>query len=225
MLASAMLATAALNVPVVIATVAADPRDPGRWSHVFPCAILPSGVLPIDASHGVGPGWMVPPDRIYRWRAYSLNAEPVDVEPMRYQGLHGYVQKIGKGFGDVMCPDGTSQPTMTDCLNAGSWPAGGGSTTTPASGAGSSWDTFLQSLITQGVKLTAAIATPPAYVQTTRDQYGNVVNTTVRAQATGVTAATAGASQLSSLSNNPMLWIGGGLLGLAALFAISKGKS
>jgi len=89
MLAAAMLT--ALGVPVVIAIVAADARDRGRWSHVFPCAILPSGVLPIAASPGVGPGWMVPPEHIYRWSAYSLDGRPVDVEPMRYRGLHGYV--------------------------------------------------------------------------------------------------------------------------------------
>lgn len=76
-----------LGVPVVIATVAANPDEPARWSHVFPCALLAGGnVLPLDASHGVGPGWMVPPERIYRWQSWDLNGNPVKVEPLKRRG-------------------------------------------------------------------------------------------------------------------------------------------
>lgn len=79
-----------LGVPVVIATVAANPGEPWRWSHVFPCALLPGGrVLPLDASHGVGPGWMVPPERIYRWQCWDLGGHPVKVNPMRQRGRDG----------------------------------------------------------------------------------------------------------------------------------------
>lgn len=241
MLASAMLA--ALGVPVVIATVAADSRDRGRWSHVFPCAMLPSGVLPIDASHGIGPGWMVPPEHIYRWRAYSLDAEPADVQPMRYRGLHQYVQKRGRGFGDCLnvavgsdgtCPDGSIYTGVLD--SGGAAPASGGVLSFPyvtnpsapvpapaasSAAASSSWDNFIQSILAQGVKLTSAIVTPPAYQQTVRDAAGNIVSTTVRAATPGQATTVAA----SSLTGNTMLWIGGGLLGLAALFAASRGKS
>lgn len=78
-----------LGVPLVIATVAADARDRGRWSHVFPMALINGSPLPLDASHGSGPGWMVPPEHIYRFQAWDLDARPVDIQPMRYRGLHG----------------------------------------------------------------------------------------------------------------------------------------
>lgn len=77
-----------LGIPVVIATVAVSPADPSRWSHVFPCAILPGQVLPLDASNGPGPGWMVPRERIFRWQAWDLSGKRVKVEPMSYRGLH-----------------------------------------------------------------------------------------------------------------------------------------
>jgi hypothetical protein len=41
------------------ATVAADPRDPGRYSHVYVVAHLAGGDLALDASHGRRPGWEV----------------------------------------------------------------------------------------------------------------------------------------------------------------------
>lgn len=80
MVVSALLAQ--LGVNVVIATVAANASEPWRWSHVFPCAVFPSGVIPLDASHGWAPGWMVPAPRIYRWQAYDLNGRPVDLHPL-----------------------------------------------------------------------------------------------------------------------------------------------
>jgi len=110
MLTASMLQV--LGVPVVVATVAADPREPERWSHVFPCALLPAGtipvfpgmsvkggVLPLDASHGVGPGWMVPLEQMFRWQAWSLDGQPTDVAPSKFQGLHGYVRSARPGLG------------------------------------------------------------------------------------------------------------------------------
>jgi hypothetical protein len=84
----------AVGVKTVIVTIAADPSDPSRWSHVFPMAVLPSGnVIPLDASHGTHPGWMVPRAHIFRWQAWDLNAQAVDVAiPRPGQGLHGYAR-------------------------------------------------------------------------------------------------------------------------------------
>ncbi len=109
---------AILGVPVFIATVAADGRDPERFSHVFPCAMIDGNVLPLDASHGTAPGWMVPVDRIHRWQAWNLDGQPIDVAPAKFQGLHGYARSSDRGLGqcafegDPTCSD-TSAPDLT----------------------------------------------------------------------------------------------------------------
>ena len=214
----------ALGVPVVIATVAANESEPTRWSHVFLCAMLPGGrVLPLDLSHGPGPGWMVPPERIFRWQAWNTDGDPVKVEPMRHRGLHGYVRSgrgmgWARGMGDVTCPDGINAPTITDCLNQGDWTTSGGGVK-PAGG--TDWTQFWQNLTAGGVKILGSVVTPPAYEQVTRDAYGNVTSSTIRA-ATGNTALTAAAGNLPEISSNALL-IGGGVL-VALVLAMSMGR-
>ena len=67
MLTAALLAVA--GVEQCIVTVACDPRDRKRWSHVFGMVHLANGEwLPLDSSHGQAPGWMVPRNRLYRWQ-------------------------------------------------------------------------------------------------------------------------------------------------------------
>lgn len=95
MLSAAMLTI--LGVPVVIATVAVDLDDPSRWSHVFLCAIINGRVKPLDTSHGIGPGWMVPRNRINRWQTWTLDGRKADVQVPSYQGLNGYVSRSGIG--------------------------------------------------------------------------------------------------------------------------------
>jgi hypothetical protein len=109
MLVASMLT--ALGVPVAIATVAASPEDPARWSHVFALALLPGRVLPLDASHGVGPGWRVPEQHTFRFQAWDLFGKPIDVKLPRRSDLHGY-QGRGRGragLGDV-CYDPAGRP-------------------------------------------------------------------------------------------------------------------
>lgn len=53
------------GVPYQIETVAADPRMPDIYSHVFCSAVL-GARLPLDASHGAHPGWEVPAYRVTR---------------------------------------------------------------------------------------------------------------------------------------------------------------
>jgi hypothetical protein len=73
-------------------TVAADPENPERWSHVFPMAQLGNVNMPMDASHGKFPGWMVPREHIFRWQAWDLNGNPVEAFPTQMKNtLHGYV--------------------------------------------------------------------------------------------------------------------------------------
>jgi hypothetical protein len=58
----------ALGIPCDFVTVAVDPQDPGRFSHVYAvadcnrgaCGPRYSGRVPLDASHGDYPGWECP---------------------------------------------------------------------------------------------------------------------------------------------------------------------
>lgn len=105
MAAAAMLQ--ALGVPQCIVTVACDPREPERWSHVFGMIQLPNGEwLPLDCSHGQVPGWMVPQSRISKWQTWDLNGNPIDVAMPARSHLRGYV-----GLGQC-----SSDPTDTSCL-------------------------------------------------------------------------------------------------------------
>lgn len=91
-----------LGIKTHIVTIAADPADPHRWSHVFPMAQIGSTSLPLDCSRGQYPGWMVPAEHIFRWQAWSLDGNAVDLHPSRFKGLHGYARPGTrmKGMGD-----------------------------------------------------------------------------------------------------------------------------
>lgn len=89
-----------LSVPFNIVTIAASPDDPTRWSHVFLMALLPSGPLPLDASHGSGPGWMVPAAHTFRWQAWDETGRQVDTQRPRKHSLNGWV-RTGMGQIDV----------------------------------------------------------------------------------------------------------------------------
>lgn len=57
-----------LGIPAGFVTVAVDPEDPGRYSHVYNFADCSNGVcgpnwngrVPLDTSHGAYPGWEAP---------------------------------------------------------------------------------------------------------------------------------------------------------------------
>lgn len=99
MLSAALLTC--LGVPVLIATVATEPDDPSRWSHVFLVAIVNGRVIPLDTSHGPAPGWMVPKSRINRWQTWTLDGTPADVPIPTNHGLHGYSATPRRGMGQV----------------------------------------------------------------------------------------------------------------------------
>ncbi len=106
MLICAMLR--ALEIDCYIVTVAADPSEPDRWSHVFPVAKLQNGATcPLDASHGNFPGWMVPRQHIYRWQAWDMSGAPVDLPMSAGRGLHGYVPRGRRMLRRGMGQDGT----------------------------------------------------------------------------------------------------------------------
>ena len=209
MLASA-LATI-LGLPVFIATVAVSPSDPSRWSHVFPCALVDGRVTPLDASHGSGPGWMVPLDRIYRFQAWDLDANPVDVAPAKFQGLHGYV-RTGMGDcdfeGDPTCIGGApidTTPIVTAPIDTS---GGGGGSAGGSGGSGSTFDlsNVLASLFGNAAAVAKVAETP---VTTYRLPNGTIV--------TG--AAPLNQSLLSGSSLTSILPVLG--IGLAAVLVIS----
>ena len=108
-----------LSVPFNIVTIAASPDDPSRWSHVFLMALLPSGPLALDASHGSGPGWMVPASHTYRWQCWDEDGKPVDVQRPRKHGLNGWVQ-TGLGQDPTTMPVVDTTPIDTSGLFSGS---------------------------------------------------------------------------------------------------------
>jgi hypothetical protein len=93
-----------LGVPWEIVTVAADPGDSQRWSHVYAVATLEDGRrMPMDAAppDAKYPGWEVPPDHILRYQAWDQDGRPVERErPIKR--MQGYVRGRGwSGMGAV----------------------------------------------------------------------------------------------------------------------------
>jgi hypothetical protein len=84
----------ALGAPWRIVTIACDPSDPQRWSHVFAAGVMEDGrLVPLDASHGQYPGWHVPNERTFRLQVWDENGLPAgnEVSGMNgIRGLHGY---------------------------------------------------------------------------------------------------------------------------------------
>jgi hypothetical protein len=65
------------GVPFEFVTVAANPNEPGIFSHVFVYAVMPDGQrLPLDASHGKYPGWQVPSAHVSRRQVWPVTARP-----------------------------------------------------------------------------------------------------------------------------------------------------
>lgn len=74
MMGAAMLVR--LGVPVSFVTVAADGRDPSRFSHVY-LAAYPAGIrIALDASEGDQPGWEVPAAQTYRREEWPVRESP-----------------------------------------------------------------------------------------------------------------------------------------------------
>lgn len=182
MAAAAMLQ--ALGIPNCIITVACDPREPERWSHVFGMVQLPNGAwMPLDCSHGDKPGWMVPPSRISRWQAWDLNGNPIDVPmPAVQTQLRGYTRRgIGQcdyddlgnliGCATNTCADGTVMDSSGLCGGAPLLPAGpiptlttnpnGTTSPTTTSSPTSMWAALTTALAADATKV-ASIATLPA---------------------------------------------------------------
>ncbi len=75
MLGSAMLMN--LDIDVQFVTVAADPRDPSRFSHIYLAAYVDGQRIPMDMSHGPHPGWEVPAHMVYAKREWAVKRNPL----------------------------------------------------------------------------------------------------------------------------------------------------
>jgi len=75
MLAAAMLLH--LGVTVKFVTVAADPRDASRFSHIYLAAYSGGQRIPLDTSHGPHVGWEVPDERVYAKREWPVGRNPL----------------------------------------------------------------------------------------------------------------------------------------------------
>lgn len=73
MLVASMLA--AQGIPCSFVTVAADGRDPNQFSHVYVASYRDGKRIPIDASHGMFPGWEVERDRVFRKTEWPVEDE------------------------------------------------------------------------------------------------------------------------------------------------------
>lgn len=167
MMACALLR--ALGVPYSIITIACGADDPSRWSHVFPMALCPAP-LALDASHGRGPGWMVPAEQTYRWQAWDADGEAIGLKRPGSQ-LHGWVRSdyglggLGQCYdtsgNEIDCSDTIAgvAPTPTDTTPfLVSGPALPSTATSTSSGF--NWTSFLDTLATQaaGVAKTAEVS-------------------------------------------------------------------
>jgi len=128
----------ALGVPWEIVTVAVDPNQPEIFSHVYPRAVLESGMrLALDASHGKYPGWEVPRRRVSLKQVWNSQGEPIPDEDSGFRGLHGMglsgcaLNGLGQDDGSGDYTEYTETTTTTDGGSAGS-SAGSSSTATAA---------------------------------------------------------------------------------------------
>lgn len=225
MLICAMLR--ALLVECYIVTVAADPSDPSRWSHVFALAKLDDGsYMAVDGSHGAFPGWMVPAEHVFRWQAWGLNGrEANDVKMPRFRGLHGYARRGSRmglrGLGDCVnfqvgpdgnCPDGSP---YTGVLDSG----GTAPTTTPKPTTSAfNWDATIAGLLNSGVGIAKSVLTPPTYQSSYNPATGQTTTTIRGANAVGSAAMPLGLG----LSSNTLLI--GGVVVVGILIAVSMSK-
>ncbi len=81
-----------------IVTVACDPKDRRRWSHVYLRAILPDGRrIALDPTNGDYPGWEVPPAHCTRKQIWNMDGRPIDApDSWTDTRLHAYRRH---GFG------------------------------------------------------------------------------------------------------------------------------
>ena len=219
-----------LGVPYEMVTVAVNPQEPSVYSHVYLYAVMPDGSrLPIDASHGLYPGWQVPSSDVFRRQVWDENGRPVEDRGSRFDGLHNYALRgmgvapldpsldVSEGGSYVPPPPATSYDSPGFDIftsNDPGWFAGGSSS---SGGGASPWGGFIANLANQWTKIGGQVIAPTVTYQ--RDAQGNLIYS--------APAGSAAASSLpSSLGGSSSLFLLGGLaVGAVLLFsAMGKGK-
>ena len=147
MLTAALLR--ALGVPAYFVTLAADEREPGRYSHVFVYAeVAPGRMMALDTSHGPYPGW-----------------EKKSAGKKRVWSVENPMMQLGGLGASEYDPYTGSWVDMSPVVGSPS----------SAASSGAPW---WQNVISSGMKiLSARYATPPAgtYIQTAGGVYSRGV--------------------------------------------------
>jgi hypothetical protein len=208
-------------------TVAVNPNEPEIFSHVYLYAVMPDGSrLPLDASHGLYPGWQVPSSDVFKRQVWDANGNPVADRGSRFDGLHNYGMRGGLGaegdFGGEYSPAGQEVPvdpylqpggTAYD-LGPGYFGTQGQSPLTVPAQNSAQWGAFANSL--KGVLTLAEMYALKPGTQVLPDG-------TVQQQNPGYAIGTpTGALNLGSgISTTTMLLIA---LGVGAVLMMSKGR-
>jgi hypothetical protein len=222
MLCCAMMQLCGIGCEIV--TLAADPNDPTRFSHVYCEAVTPEGRIPMDTSHGTRAGWHVPLERQFRRQEWPV----AGAQPKRWAGLHGYVprHRRRRGMGDTVDLSGTmiadpglTTPVYTTDPSTWGLPTGAITPTiTPASTAPSGWTTLMNDLtgaFKSSVPLIQQAINPVGgYVQT--GPGGTVISNNVPGAVPGSVLGT-GFSSASLSSLMPILLLAGGAIFLFSM--------
>jgi hypothetical protein len=201
-----------LGCPWEIVTVAVDPNEPERWSHVYAVAVLEDGSrMALDASHGSYPGWEVPSEHVMRYQAWDRSGRPVARRPAA-KGLHGYRPRTRRGMRGLGQVCLNVDPDTGECLQYELTPgvltpteqqylSGSYAPTPTASSTPSSFQTELNSLLNAWTQIGSRVIAP---------------TTTVTSGGTTITTPASSTAASSLLSSSG---IGGVSLGTILLFA------
>lgn len=149
------------NIPWEIVTVAANPREPRLFTHVYPRAVLREGRMPLDASHGAEPGWEVPSADVSRRQVWDSSGRPVGDLANRSAGLHAY-RRRHRGLGDpCFAGDPDYDPSATGCFGTVV-----PTTAAPSSSGGVNWSNLVASLATAWTKIGGQVVAPQTTIQT-----------------------------------------------------------
>ncbi len=211
----ALLEALGLDWELVIAAVNAN--QPDIFSHVWPRVVLSDGRrISLDASHGPYPGWQVPARDIHRLQVFDSSGRAVADRGSQFAGLGEYISTAGLGddasgspyeySGDpYLDPGGTSTPF---------YGAIGTPPFAPQSGAPSPWASIVGNLANAWTQIGGRVIAP---------------QTTYTVGPGGqVSYSTPGSAPVPSIlpaslgSSSTLLWVGGGLAVLFAVFAMGK---